>query len=93
MLAFLWGAAWGAGAFICLRAACSRILRGGQKGAFLFMAANLAFIGGCVALCALFFPAGLAWTGTGLAAALLLGGMLEAMGRRAASRKKEDVHD
>lgn len=92
MLAFFWGAAWGAGAFACLRAASGRFLKG-DLGALPLMAANLALIGACLTLCALFFRQGLAWAGTGLAAALVIGGFLPAMGRLFGARRKEGSHE
>ena len=92
MLAYLWGVAWGAGAFACLCAGCGRILRG-DPAALIPMAANLALIGGCLALCALFFPAKLALAGAGLAGALVLGGLFQARGRLPASKRKEDIYD
>ncbi|MEA4969505.1 MAG: hypothetical protein VB051_03135 [Candidatus Pelethousia sp.] len=92
MLAFLWGVAWGAGAFLCLRAATGRILKG-NLAALPLMAANLALIGGCLAVCALISPESLAWTGGGLAAALILGTVLQSLRRAPASSRKEDAHD
>lgn len=92
MLAFLWGVAWGAGAFFCLRAASGRILRG-DLAALPLMAANLALIGGCLVLCALISPESLAWAGSGLAAALILGAVFQPLLRAPASGRKEDVHD
>ncbi|NCB29942.1 MAG: hypothetical protein EOM66_00865, partial [Clostridia bacterium] len=87
MLALFWGVAWGAGAFFCLRAACFRMLRG-LPGAVLLMAANLALIGACLGACALLFPHQLAWAGSGLAGALILGAALQSIGRLPASGEK-----
>ncbi len=92
MLAFLWGVAWGTGAYFCLRAASGRILKG-DLAALPLMVANLALIGGCLALCALISPESLAWGGGGLAAALILGAVLPPMRRAPASSRKEDAHD
>jgi len=92
MLAFLWGVAWGSGAFACLSAASSRILKG-KPSALPLMAANLALIGGCLALCAFFSPQSLAWAGGGLSAALIAGTALQALGRLPAPQRKEDAHD
>lgn len=92
MLAFFWGVAWGAGAFACLRAASGRFLRG-ELSALPLMAANLALIGACLGLCALLFPKGLVWAGAGLAAILILGGLLQIMGRLPAGGRKENIRD
>ena len=92
MLAFLWGVAWGAGAFLWLRAASGRVLKG-DRAALPLMAANLALIGGCLALCASISPESLAWAGGGLAAALILGAVLQALLRVPASGRKEDARD
>lgn len=89
MMAFLWGAAWGAGAFACLRAACGRITRGEQPA--LPMLANMGLIAGCLLLWAWLSPGSLAFAGIGLAAALILGAALQALGVLS-RRRKEDAN-
>ena len=92
MLAFFWGAAWGAGAFACLREASGRFLKG-DPGALPLIAANLALIGACLGLCTFLFPQGLAWAGGGLAAALASGGLLQFKGDRLAPGQKEEARE